>query len=67
MATRDAAAMMWERTDLTPADVDVAELYDGFSFITLSWLEALGFCAHGEGGPFLEGGSADGPRAASCR
>jgi len=33
MALRDAAAMMWERTDLTPADVDVAELYDGFSFI----------------------------------
>jgi acetyl-CoA acetyltransferase len=57
MALRDAAAMLWERTDLTPADVDVAELYDGFSFITLCWLEALGFCGHGEGGPFLEGGS----------
>src|SRR5438477_168402 len=28
MALRDAAAMMWQRTDLTPADVDVAELYD---------------------------------------
>ena len=34
--------MMWARTDLTPSDVDVAELYDGFSFITLCWLEALG-------------------------
>jgi acetyl-CoA acetyltransferase len=56
MASRDAAAMLWERTDLTPSDVDVAELYDGFSFITLAWLEALGFCGHGEGGPFLEGG-----------
>lgn len=56
MASRDAAAMMWERTDLAPADVDVAELYDGFSFITLAWLEALGFCEHGEGGPYLEGG-----------
>jgi len=57
MALRDAAAMMWERTDLTPADVDVAELYDGFSFIALAWLEALGFCAKGEGGPFVEGGA----------
>ena len=57
MALRDAAAMLWERTDLTPADVDIAELYDGFSFITLAWLEALGFCGHGEGGAFLEGGS----------
>jgi acetyl-CoA acetyltransferase len=56
MALRDAAAMLWSRTDLRPADVDVAELYDGFSFITLCWLEALGFCDKGEGGAFLEGG-----------
>ena len=40
-----------------PADVDVAELYDGFSFIALCWLEALGFCGKGEGGPFVEGGA----------
>jgi acetyl-CoA acetyltransferase len=57
MACRDAAAMLWERTDLTPADVDVAELYDGFSFITLAWLEALGFCGHGEAGGFVDGGT----------
>jgi len=56
MALRDAAAQLWTRTDLTPVDVDVAELYDGFSFITLCWLEALGFCGKGEGGPFVEGG-----------
>jgi acetyl-CoA acetyltransferase len=56
MALRDAAAQLWTRTDLTPADVDVAELYDGFSFIALCWLEALGFCAKGEGGPFIDGG-----------
>lgn len=57
MSLRDAAAMLWQRTDLKPADVDVAELYDGFSFITLCWLEALGFCDHGEGGPFIDGGN----------
>jgi acetyl-CoA acetyltransferase len=56
MALRDAGAQLWTRTDLTPADVDVAELYDGFSFITLCWLEALGFCGKGEGGPFIDGG-----------
>ena len=44
------------RTDLKPADVDVAELYDGFSFLTMTWLEALGFCGKGESGPFIEGG-----------
>jgi acetyl-CoA acetyltransferase len=56
MAGRDAAAHLWTRTDLRPSDVDVAQLYDGFSFLTLMWLEALGFCGRGESGPFLEGG-----------
>jgi acetyl-CoA acetyltransferase len=57
MSARDAAAHMWSRTDLTPADVDVAELYDGFSWLAMCWLEALGFCGHGESGSFIEGGS----------
>ena len=56
MASTDAAAEMWGRTDLTPADLDLAELYDGFTFLTLAWLEALGICGDGEGGPFVEGG-----------
>jgi len=56
MSLRDASAMMWQRTDLKPHDVDVAQLYDGFSFIALCWLEALGFCGKGEGGAFVEGG-----------
>ncbi len=56
MALRDAAAMLWKRTDLRPRDVRVAELYDGFSFIAMAWLEALGFCGKGESGPFIEGG-----------
>jgi acetyl-CoA acetyltransferase len=57
MALRDASAMLWQRTDLRASDVDVAQLYDGFSFIALAWLEALGFCAQGEGGPFIAGGA----------
>lgn len=56
MAARDAGAHLWERTDLTPDDVDVAELYDGFSFLAMVWLEALGFCGTGESGSFVEGG-----------
>jgi acetyl-CoA acetyltransferase len=56
MPARDAAAHMWSRTDLRPADVDVAELYDGFSWLAMAWLEALGFCGPGESGPFIEGG-----------
>lgn len=58
MAARDAAASMWERTELKPTDVDTAQLYDGFSVLTMVWLEALGFCGRGESGPFVEGGGA---------
>jgi acetyl-CoA acetyltransferase len=57
MALRDASAQLFAASDLSATDVDLAELYDGFSFITLCWLEALGFCGKGEGGPFVEGGT----------
>jgi acetyl-CoA acetyltransferase len=50
------ARHVWTRTDLTHGDVDVAEIYDGFTFNCLSWIELLGFCGIGEGGPFVEGG-----------
>jgi acetyl-CoA acetyltransferase/uncharacterized OB-fold protein len=52
------SAHLWTRTSLRPDDVDVAELYDGFSFNCLSWLEALGFCGIGEAKDFLDGGKA---------
>lgn len=55
MASTDAAAQMWSRTDLKPADVQIAEIYDGFTFLTFAWLEALGLCGDGEAGPFVEG------------
>ena len=51
------AAHLWSRTDLTTADVDVAEIYDGFTFNCVSWLEALGFCDLGEAPAFLAGGT----------
>jgi acetyl-CoA acetyltransferase/uncharacterized OB-fold protein len=50
------AAHLWTRTTLRPDDVDVAELYDGFTFNCLSWIEALGFCGLGEAKDFLDGG-----------
>jgi acetyl-CoA acetyltransferase len=56
MANRDAGAQLWTRTDLKPSDVQLLEAYDGFSFITMSWIEALGICKVGESGPFIEGG-----------
>jgi len=53
MAAHDAATMMWARTELEPADVDVAQVYDGFSYLALVWLEALGFCPVGGAGAFV--------------
>ena len=39
------------------ADVDVVQLYDAFTINTILFLEDLGFCAKGEGGPFVAGGA----------
>jgi acetyl-CoA acetyltransferase/uncharacterized OB-fold protein len=50
------AAHLWSRTDLRPDDVDLALLYDGFTFNAISWLEALGFCGFGEAHDWLDGG-----------
>ena len=47
---------LWTRTSLRPADVDVALVYDGFTFNAISWLEGLGFCGFGEAQDWLDGG-----------
>jgi acetyl-CoA acetyltransferase len=49
-------AHLWTRTDLRPDDVDVAQLYDGFTFNAISWIEGLGFCGLGEVTDWLDGG-----------
>ncbi len=64
MAARDAAASISDSTEHRPADLDTAQLYDGFSILTMVWLEALGFCGRGESGPFVADGTSialDGP------
>ncbi len=50
------SAHLWSRTDLRPADVDLALLYDGFTFNAISWLEGLGFCEFGGATDWLDGG-----------
>lgn len=50
------SAHLWTRSSLRPADVDLALLYDGFSFNAISWLEALGFCGLGEAQDWLDKG-----------
>jgi acetyl-CoA acetyltransferase len=45
----------FRQAGLTPADIDVAELYDSFTYTVLVTLEDLGFCGKGEGGAFVAG------------
>jgi acetyl-CoA acetyltransferase len=44
------------RAGVRPEEIDFAELYDAFTYMTLVTLEDLGFCAKGEGGAFVEKG-----------
>ena len=49
-------AHLWSRSSLRPADIDLALVYDGFTFNAITWLEALGFCEFGEAKDWLDGG-----------
>jgi acetyl-CoA C-acetyltransferase len=56
VAARQSGPLAFERAGVTPADVDVALVYDSYTITVLATLEALGFCAPGEGGAFCAGG-----------
>jgi acetyl-CoA acetyltransferase len=51
-----AGRRLWETAGVGPADVDVALFYDFFTPLVIMALEDYGFCAPGEGGPFVERG-----------
>lgn len=55
--SRIAAQKAFTRTGLSPRDMDVVELHDATSFCEIYQLEMLGFCADGQGGPFVESGA----------
>ena len=48
---------LWKNTDYTAKDLDTVQLYDGFAFQPITWLEGLGICEVGEGHKFIEGGT----------
>ena len=65
----------WRWPGVALDDIDVVELYDCYTYTVLVTLEDYGFCAKGEGGPFVaerraragRQAQAATPAAASCR
>ncbi len=52
-----AGPVAFKRAGVTPDEIDLACIYDAFTFMLMCTLEDLGFCKKGEGGPFVEGGT----------
>ncbi len=52
--TRDAVSRAYDETGLGPGDLDVIELHEAFTIEEILYIEAMGLCAEGEGGPFTE-------------
>lgn len=53
------AGDLWRSAGVGPKDVDVAEIYDCFTYSVIMQLEGLGFCEEGEGGAFVQNGRID--------
>ena len=63
LSSRAVAEVLWARSGLGPADIDVAQLYDCFTITLLLQLEDYGFAKRGDGGAFAADGGIglDGP------
>ena len=58
MYSRIVAPRLWERTGLSAADVDIACMYDCFTYTVMATFEDFGFCEKGEVGDFFRAGRA---------
>lgn len=56
------ARRLWEHAGITGADIDLPQVYDGFSLFVWLWLEVLGLCPPGEAHRFVEAGGIDSDR-----
>jgi acetyl-CoA acetyltransferase len=55
----ETARRLWEHSGLSLADIDVPQLYDGFSPFIYFWLECLGYCPPGQAHRFVQNGGID--------
>lgn len=55
--TEQMANRLYQKADMTPDDIDVAQIYDHFTGSVLMQLEDFGFCKRGEGGDFIDSGA----------
>jgi acetyl-CoA acetyltransferase len=58
MYSREAAPRLWSKTGFTPADMDVALMYDCYTYTVMATLEDYGFCEKGAVGDFVREGRA---------
>jgi acetyl-CoA acetyltransferase len=58
MYSRDAAPRLWKKVGLGPKDMDLALMYDCFTYTVMATFEDFGFCAKGEVGDFFREGRA---------
>jgi len=56
-----ASQRLWQKSRFTPQDINLLGLYDGFTHLPISWIEALGFCGFGEFHDWVDGGRRIGP------
>jgi len=54
---KSVADKLYAKAGMKPDDIDVALIYDHFTPMVIMQLEDYGFCAKGEGGPFVESGA----------
>jgi acetyl-CoA acetyltransferase len=55
-AAVESAAIAFDMAGVSHTEIDFATVYDAFTILPIILLEDLGFCAKGEGGPFVEDG-----------
>jgi len=56
-AAQESGRRAFAQAGFAPSDIDVVNLYDAFTINTIMFLEDLGFCKKGEGGPFVASGA----------